>query len=91
MSGIISRHILSIQIKPWKGSGELKQVIAFKEKEKYYLAGIEQVAEEIKELLPEIEDNYYRPISFSLEIWEGDENEAEIARDFLANIETAAE
>ena len=92
MSGIISRHILSIQIKPWRGRDEfLPQVIAFKEGEEHHLAGIEQVTKELKELLPEIEENYYRSLSFALEIRKGDEIEAGIVRDFFANIETAGE
>ena len=86
MSEIISRYILSIQITPWKESDEfLPQVIAFKEGDKYYLAGFEQIAEEIKELLPEIEENQHPRISFALEIREGDKIEAEIVSEILAS------
>ena len=86
MSEIISRYILSIQITPGKESDEfLPQVIAFKEGDKYYLAGFEQIAEEIKELLPEIEENHHPRLSFTLEIREGDKIEAEIASEILSS------
>ena len=92
MSGIISRHLISLQIKPWRDSEELlEQVIGFKEGEKYYLAGWEQLGRKLLEILPEIEENYYQPILMSLEIRAGNEIEAEIVREALAKIEALGE
>lgn len=91
MTGIISRHLISLQIKPWKDSEELlEQVIGFKEGDKYYLAGLEQLGRKLLEILPEIEANSPCSIVMSLEIREGDEVEAEVAREILSG-ETSEE
>lgn len=93
MSGIINRHLISLQIKPWRDSEELlEQVIGFKEGDKYYLAGLEQLGRKLLEILPEIEANHYPPtIAMSLEIRVGNEIEAEIVREALAKIEASGE
>lgn len=87
MSEIISRHLISLQIKPLKATEEgLSQIIVFKEGEKYYLAGWEQLGKKFLEILAEVEENYYRPVEMLLEIKEGDEEEAEIVGELLAQI-----
>ncbi len=92
MSGIISRHLISLQIKPWRDSEELlEQVIGFKEGDKYYLAGLEQLGRKLLEILPEIEANHYPTIAMLLEIRKGDEIEAEIVSEILAKIEASGE
>ena len=91
MNGIISQHRISVQIKPLIPTGEyLPEVIAFKEGDKYYLAGFEQIVAKIKALLPEVEDKYYQPIEMRLEIREGDEIEAEAANEVLLTNITGA-
>ncbi len=88
----MSKHIISVHLKPYKASleeAQLIQVIAFTEGDKYYLAGFEQIIEELKSLLPEIEDNYYKPILISLEIRTGTEEEVEMFTDFLSRIKVS--
>ena len=89
--GSSGQHRIIVQIKPWIPTEEfLPQVIAFKEGDRYYLAGFEQIVAKIKASLPEIEENYYQPIEMSLEIREGDEIEIEIAREVLLSNITGA-
>ena len=91
MNGVISQHKITVQIEPLIPTGEyFSEVIAFKEGDKYYLAGFEQIEAKIKALLPEIESNSYRSIVMSLEIREGDEIEIEIARKVLLSNVTGA-
>ena len=94
MSGIISKHILSIQVIPYRRVSKddlLPQVIAFKEDDKYYLAGLSQIARELKALLPEIEARSYRSILATLEVRTGTQLDAAVFADFLAKIKVLPE
>ncbi len=84
----MSTYLISIQIKPSSitQTQGLAEIIAFQEENKYYLTGIEQIAEAIESLLPQIDSNAPQSIKLRLEIRPGDETDADSYRDFLKNI-----
>ena len=88
----MSQHLIEIKVKPFRGLDEVvPQIIAFKEGDKYYLAGWEQTVEALKALLPEIEARSYRSILMTLEVRRGTQLDAAVFADFLANIKVLPE
>ena len=84
----MSTYLISIQIRPStisKTQG-MREMIAFQEEDRYYLAGAEQIVEGLKSLLPEIESNDPLSLKMRLEIREGDESDADSYQDFLNKI-----
>ncbi|VEP17122.1 hypothetical protein H1P_5510002 [Hyella patelloides LEGE 07179] len=81
----MSTYIVLIYVKPLTSTPEtLPEIMAFQEREAlYHLAGEEQMADQLKVALPEIQKNNPQLIRFKLEIKEGDEIDANSYQDFL--------
>ncbi|MDJ0746317.1 MAG: hypothetical protein QNJ32_23540 [Xenococcaceae cyanobacterium MO_167.B27] len=89
----MSTHLISITIKPFSASESsgLTEIIAFQEGDEYYLVGVEEVVEELKALLPDIQNNNPRSIKMKLEIRPGNEIDAESYQDFLSKMKPSEE
>ena len=84
----MTTYLVSILIKPstMSKTQELEGIIAFQEEDHYYLAGVQQMAEALESILPEIDSKDLHSIKMRLEIREGDQIDADSYDDFLENI-----